>query len=451
MIYWRKSTLARLSGLTVLLVLAGFWLQPANRPVAAQAQPVLNNQAEVDFPNTVTFRLELAPELTVAEAWLTYQTGRNSCLQAGTQVPVEVDGSLLEWTWVLSRSGNPPPGAALSWHWTVTDTSGQTFTTPQQQLTFVDDRFDWQTITAADVGESLQLRLHWYRGQEVGPLLMEAAVAGLKRLQADMGITLQDEVQFFIYGAAADMRQAVLYIQDWAGGVAFSEYGVILIGVSPGQAESWGQATVRHELAHLVVDQFGRSCLGGGRPTWLNEGLAVYAEGEPDEATLADIARGIRDNSFAPVRSLNGSFPTHDEAAGMAYSQSFSLVDYLLSTYGPEKMQQLLLTLAAAEGYDQALEQVYGFNADGLEVAWRAAIGASPRSIPATPTPILAANVPTVVPLNAIQPVATPPEAAVVPTVAPASQNDRTGGCVLGLAPLAALVLLVGRRPRRRS
>lgn len=446
-----KRALALLSILGLLLLLIGFWLEPAHGQAAAQSQPIIGDQAEVDFPNTVTFVLELAPGTDVADAWLTYQTGRNSCLQAGTQVPVEVDGSRLEWTWVLSRSGNPPPGAALWWQWTITDTSGQSFSTPRQQLIFEDDRFDWQTISAAEVGESsLQLRLHWYRGEEVGPLLMDAAVAGLERLQTDMGIILQDEVQLFIYGDAADMRQAVLYIQDWAGGVAFSDYGVILIGVPPDLADSWGQATVRHELAHLVIDQFGRSCLGGSRPTWLNEGLAVYAEGEADEATLASIQRGIRDNSFAPVRSLSGAFPTHDEDAGMAYSQSYSLVDFLLTTYGSEKMQQLLLTLAAAEGYDEALEQVYGFNTDGLEVAWREAIGAPSRPIPPTPTPILAANVPTVVPLDAIQPVATPPEAAVVPTAVPADEEKSLGGCVFGLAPLALLVLAISWLPRRR-
>ena len=30
-------------------------------------------------------------------------------LAAGTQVPVAVTGSTVEWTWVMSRSGNPPP------------------------------------------------------------------------------------------------------------------------------------------------------------------------------------------------------------------------------------------------------------------------------------------------------------------------------------------------------
>jgi hypothetical protein len=209
-------------------------------------------------------------------------------------------------------------------------------------------------------------------------------------------------------------------------------------------AETWGSDTIRHELAHLVIGQFGRSCLGGSRPTWLEEGLATYAEGEPVDEVLQHIEDGIENDSFQPVRSLNGAFPAHSESANAAYSQSFSLVDFLLQTYGQEALQSLILDMAAAEGYDAALENVYGFNADGLEEAWREAIGAPPRQIPPTPTPVSAASVPTVVPLNAAASVPTP--ASLRPTeVSPADSSENaksadddtssSGICGLGLVP----------------
>lgn len=431
---------------------------------AQSAEPViLVDQAIVDFPETVTFRLELDIDQPIAEATLTYQLGQNSCLSAGTQVPVEGEGPNLEWTWIMSRSGNPPPGAEMWWEWTVTDAAGNEFTTPRKSLTFEDARFDWRTIESG-VGGTAPVRLSWYRGDEVGPLLLEAAGAALDRLQGDIGIKLLGQVQFFIYGSAADMRDALLYVQDWAGGVAFNEYNTILIGVPPEIADTWGTSTVRHELAHLVIGQFGFSCLGGSRPTWLNEGLAVYAEGEPEEDVRRDIEDGIANNTFQPVRSLNGAFPARGSDAGSAYSQSYSLVAYLLQAYGQEKMQALLLTLASGEDYDRALEQVYGFNADGLEVEWRAAIGAPPRVIPPTPTPISAASVPTVVPLGGIQSVPTPVEARpgdgtagedgstdqVVgsqPTATaarPAAEDSGSGICAAGLVPLALVLTLTG-------
>lgn len=432
--------------LLLFFLLSGLETPLPGFPWHAQSEPIIvKDEAIVDFPETVTFHLELDVEEPIVEATLIYQLGREDCLSTGTQVPVEVTGSNLEWTWVMSRSGNPPPGAKMSWHWAVTDDSGNTITTPAKELTFVDDRFEWRTIEGNNDGGSAPIRLNWYEGEEVGPTLLEAAEAGLERLQQDTGIELQGKVEFFIYADSTDMREALLYVQDWAGGIAFTDYNTILIGVPPHLAETWGSSTVRHELAHLVINQFSLSCLGGSLPNWLSEGLAVYAEGEPEEQTLKDIEEAIEGNSFQPVRSLNGSFPAQGDKASVAYSQSYSLVDYLLDTYGQEKMQELLLVLAGAAGYDAALQQVYGFNADGLELAWRGDIGAPLRLILPTPTPFLAANVPTVVPLNAAQSWPTPPAPGAIPaTSAPVDSAPETGRnsgiCSLALAPILLLI-----------
>jgi hypothetical protein len=409
---------------------------------AAGLQP-LTNEALVSFPDNVTFRLQLPPAVQARRVTLDYDVTRRSCVQASSEVPVVDDeatsGEMLEWTWVMSRSGNPPPGAEVWWEWTVVDASGKVWRTPRQTITLQDQRFEWQVVSAEGID------LHWYAGERVGPLLLDAAVSGLERLEQDMGIVLQEDVSLYIYGSAADMRQAVLFVQDWAGGVAFSPYQTILIGVPPSIAEGWGRETVRHELAHLVLGQFGWSCLGGSRPTWLEEGLAMYAEGPADAEIEADLQRGIEENAFHPLRSLNGAFPAHDSEASMAYSQSYSVVAFLLEAYGADRLQELILTLAQGLGYDEALQEVYGTNVDGLEVAWREAIGAPPRQIPPTPTALVAADVPTVAPLQGAQSHPTPPGAAQAPP-----SGTSLPLCGLGWVPLLMLGVGIVLRRRRR-
>jgi hypothetical protein len=275
----------------------------------------------------------------------------------------------------------------------------------------------------------------------------------LDTLENDMGIELKSDVDIYIYGSAADMREALLYVQDWAGGVAFDEYSTILMGVEPASAAGWGSSTMRHELAHLVVGQFGWSCVGGSRPTWLNEGLAMYAEGEPEADVIASIQTATQANSFEPLRSLNGSFSSHGNQAGIAYAQSYSVVDFLLREYGQEAMQSLLLTLAEGVGYDEALMQVYGMDVDGVEAAWRVAMGLPPRTFPPTPTPIVAANVPTAVPLGKPENVPTLPSAAEPPPAGeerPLSPNN-SGICGLGLIPLFGVGFVVSWGTRRRK
>jgi hypothetical protein len=397
---------------------------------------VIANEALVSYPDQVTFRLQLDPDVTIADATLTYDLEQTSCLDVSTQVPVEVTGDTVEWDWIMIRSGNPPPGATMWWEWTVVDDQGNSYTTPRQELTFSDDRFEWQTVSDGDV------TVHWYRGDEVGPMLLDAATEGLQLLEDDLGIKLQEDVQFYIYGSPEDMREAVLYIQDWAGGVAFSEYNIILMGVPPSIAEDWGRDTVRHELTHLVLGQYGSSCVGGDRPSWLEEGLAMYAEGDPSETVTGDIESAVRENSFIPLRSLNGAFPAHDAAASLAYSQSYSVVQFLREQYGEESIQELIHVLATGESYDGALEQVYGYNVDGLEQAWRSWVGVPPRFVPPTPTPFSAAAVPTMEPLAG--PINQPTPQSYVQNPVPQAEPS-SSICSFGLIPLMLLGVFTWR------
>lgn len=412
---------------------------------AAQSNPPTVHTNELDasnYPWSVTFRLTLDDPSAVQQAILTYQIDKFSCLDAATDVVVDLAADELTWTWEMVRSGNPPPGTAVTWQWTLTDKQGQTHTTPAQTQTFTDGRYQWQTVTSG------QLNLHWYQG-DVGQPLLDIALSGLAELEEEMGIVLQDEVNIFIYANTQDMRDAVLYIQDWAGGVAFTAYNAILIGIAPSQVNSWGRDVLPHELAHLVIAQFGRSCVGGSRPTWLDEGLAVHAEGEPSAQITADIERAIANDSFEPLRSLNGAFSAHGPEAGIAYSQSYSVVDYLLTSYGREAMQQLLLTLADGVGTDAALEAVYGFNVDGLEQAWRADLGLAPRQIPPTPTAIDPAAIATIPPQGLPQTVATPPAAAATAVAPPSPSGPTAGICNAAAMPLLLLGWFAGRKRRK--
>ncbi len=101
--------------------------------------------------------------------------------------------------------------------------------------------------------------------------------------------------------------------------------------------------------------------------------------------------------------------------------------------------------MAAAESYDSSLENVYGFNSDGLENGWRAYIGAAQREILPTPTPILAASVPTVVPLGEVQNWPTPNSVQSTPS-APSEDEDTgsSGICGLALTPFFLLAGSVG-------
>src|SRR3972149_7875110 len=94
-------------------------------------------------------------------------------------------------------------------------------------------------------------------------------------LAHNTGAELKDPVRLYIYASSADLQGAMIFPQEWTGGVAFSEYGIVIIGITPDAAGlEWGKGTISHELTHLVVNQVTFNPYNY-LPTWLNEGLAM--------------------------------------------------------------------------------------------------------------------------------------------------------------------------------
>ncbi len=390
----------------------------------AQAQgltvQVSDERAEIRFPETVTFQAILQSDTDIQEITLEYGVDMQTCgtvvakafpqFTPAKRVPVE-------WTWEMKQSGSLPPGASIWWHWIVTDASGQQGVTPDQEITWLDNKHKWQTTSGDNIN------LHWYEGkQDFGQELHAAAVQALNRLEQDAGLATEMPIDIYIYADYNDLGDAILYEPSWTGGVAFPENNIVIIGISPGNLD-WGKRTEAHELTHVLVGHLTFSCLGDV-PTWLNEGLAVYSEGTLEDYSMQQLEDAIKNDELFPVRSLSGGFSEIVDKMELSYSQSYSIVKFLIEEYGRDKMNDLLVALRDGETIDAALQQVYGFNVEGLEDAWRASIGAKPRVAGPQPTPT---PQPTVVPT--IRPVSGAP-ISVTPTpfAIPTSSSGGGGG-----------------------
>ena len=125
-----------------------------------------------------------------------------------------------------------------------------------------------------------------------------------------------------------------------------------------------------HELTHLVIHQMVFNPYND-LPTWLDEGIAMYAEGALEPVLVALLDKAEAEDSLISVRSLSSPFSAYAEESLLAYAQSYSLVEFLISNYGQSKMLELLSTFRQGSGYDEALLKVYGFDMDGLDSLWR--------------------------------------------------------------------------------
>lgn len=350
-------------------------------PAAATAvgEIVASSSAEANFPVSLTFTLSARSSADITDIVLRYRIDRLSVVPVTSMVePDFTPGPVVEtsWTWETAKLGGMPPGAEVEYSWLVEDAAGRVLEAPPQRVVFADERHPWQSLGRGGVS------LYWYQGLfSFAEELLAAAVEAKDRLARDIGVELGGGVEVFIYGSAADLQAALIHPQGWEGGVAYSDYGTIVLGVAPSNL-AWGKRTLAHELAHLVVHQLTFNPYSF-LPTWLDEGLAMYAEGDLlyEMGAALDVAIG-RDELIS-VRSLASSFPADEGQARLSYAESHSLVQFLLGSFGKGKMLELLSVLSRGTTADDALLEVYGVDTEGLEKLWRTDLGLPPT--PATP------------------------------------------------------------------
>ena len=241
------------------------------------------------------------------------------------------------------------------------DDLGHEFRSSRQEAVYQDNRFDWQTHTSDNV------TFYWYEGgRDFGVRLAESVRDSLGNLQ--LGRELTAPVKAFVYETPEDVRGAVLFSQEWTGGLAFVSHNILLITVNPAEFDS-DLPGVIHELAHLLVNELTFNCFGD-LPRWLDEGLAEYAEGEMPDYQRTILQEAIASDNLISIRSLNSSFPADHSSASLSYAQSRSLVDYVIGEYGWGRMQTLLHVFAEGETHEKAIERVYRIDLDSLERRW---------------------------------------------------------------------------------
>ena len=190
-------------------------------------------------------------------------------------------------------------------------------------------------------------------------------------LEDDIGAKPERTIEVYVYGSTKALQGSLIFPQEWTGGLAYTEYGIVALGISTDQL-GWGEGVMAHEMAHLVVHQVTMNGYGLVLPTWLDEGLAMYAEGELTSDFVSALSSAAKRGRLISVQSLSSSFPADTASATLAYAESYSLVEYLLDHKGgKENMLDLLGAIRAGSGYVEALQDVYGLSIDQLDTQWR--------------------------------------------------------------------------------
>lgn len=269
--------------------------------------------------------------------------------------------------------GQFAPGQVLRAYWRLEFADGSIYNTPVVRITYADDRFDWRSLG----GSLIDLYYYGNASRQAANLLVVAQQAQA-RLSNDVGVAADRRLQVYLYNSPRDMsgalsqRSEVYDSQVTTLGVAMSEDTLLLLG-SDGNVE----LTLAHELSHLIVG-LATDNPYAGLPRWLDEGLAMYAEGQLPRSNKVALERAIKQDALLTVRSMS-SYSGQAEQVDLYYGAVYSVVDYLLQAYGRNKMQALLREFAKGALQEDALRAVYGLDLDQLDGEWRVSLGLEPR------------------------------------------------------------------------
>jgi hypothetical protein len=185
---------------------------------------------------------------------------------------------------------------------------------------------------------------------------------------------------------------------------------------------------VKHEVGHMVTHVAGDGPFTS-LPSWLDEGVAVYAQSSPGFGYTSGVDFAVATDNTLSLRSMQAPSNRPNEV-NIFYGQSFSTVEFLIDEYGREQLAELFRVHFDGSRIDGALMQVYGFDQNGLYNAWRESKGLRPLDLSAAPA---ATSAPATEATRA--PIGIPQPGAAAPTATQQPERETPAGAATGEEP----------------
>ena len=347
--------------------------------------------AEVEFGNTINFKLETA--------WDGSEPARVTILFGLPDAPSRIfenvepqgGGGKLTASHLWDIDGALVPGAEIEYHWRITAGDGSIFTTQPSRLLYQDPSLPWKLA-----GQGV-VEIMWYEGDdEFGQAALRAATGALARIRDNFEVELRRTTRIVLYADIDLMRSALGGgTSPWAAGQAMSPFNAIVLHAPVTSREL--DVLIAHELTHIVIEQITQNPFSRP-PAWIHEGLATYIESAGDSRFDYDgiVDRAVREGNMISLRGLTSTFPAANARAILAYAESNSLMRFVIDEYGKDSVRRLLDSYRDGVTDDEAVQRTFNISLSELEELWLDHVDPSRNPAVAvetpTPQPIQTAN-----------------------------------------------------------
>lgn len=357
----KTRTLVNLLLLTVLCF--GF-----TRQVEAQEGiEVVDVQVGHEFGEEIRFRAQIKASSPIEGVLLIFRDVEEENTRI---IPLEVDEEgRVRYVYDARKNLLRPFAKILFWY-QVTLENGESKTSSEYIISYVDNRFEWK------MREENNIRVHWSDGDEFfGLAALDTARAGLARIGYLFPVDLRQPIDIYIYASPTDLQDALFMGgETWVSGHASPALGVVLLAIAPStQQKILMQQQIPHELAHVLLYRYiGEDY--NRLPPWLLEGIASIAELYPNPDYQLALERAEEDDSLIPISELCQPFPRDASQAFLAYAQSKSFTRYLYTNYGSSGLDDLIIAYTDGLSCDAGATRVFGQSLNYLDTHWQESV-----------------------------------------------------------------------------
>jgi len=149
-----------------------------------------------------------------------------------------------------------------------------------------------------------------------------------------------ETIEIDIYSSLSEMRSEGKSKSRYASWIAGIYDGKIrLISGQDDEDPNAIYILLTHEIVHLGICEMA----SGRCPYWLDEGLAIYLSQELSVTYMERLRKALKEEKILPLDILENSSVAEMEEPlrQLVYSQVFSITDYLVQSYGWEKVMSV--------------------------------------------------------------------------------------------------------------
>jgi|GEM_PF-6024231 len=212
--------------------------------------------------------------------------------------------------------------------------------------------------------------IYYPRGKEkLAEIVSDYSVTEFERISRNLHSEGERRVNISIIDEKELKNKYANCLPEWGIGFAIPEKNLIILKfpisfVYPNRLKF----VIGHEIAHILIHRKAKTEF----PRWFDEGAAIYLSRDFGFVDEIKLSLAVLTKNIIPLNELKDSFPSSRTKANLAYIESASTIEYLVSDSGPQILPEILKETARFNDFSKGfLMATGGVDLPVFQLEWK--------------------------------------------------------------------------------